>query len=45
MLITSIVLLLLVIAFFVAFLFNQEDLVNILYTCIGEVIGFENGAA
>jgi hypothetical protein len=45
MLITSIVLLLLVIALFVAFLFNQDDLVNTLYTCIGEVIGFENGAA
>lgn len=45
MLITSIVLLLLLIALFVAFLFNQEDLVNILYTCIGEVIGFENGVA
>ncbi len=45
MLITAVVVLLLALALVVAILLGQEALAQVLYTCIGEVISAENGAA
>ncbi|WP_176167365.1 hypothetical protein [Mesobacillus jeotgali] len=45
MLITAIVVLLLALALVVAILLGQDDLADVLYNCIGEVIAVDNGAA
>ncbi|WP_186326827.1 hypothetical protein [Cytobacillus oceanisediminis] len=45
MLITAIVVLLLALALVVAILLNQDELADVLYRCIGEVIAVDNGVA